>query len=128
MRIYKDFHFEAAHFLPGAAPGTANARVHGHSFRVRVTLEGEPDPKTGLIVHFGDVASAIASAQDDLDHRMLNEVPGLENPTLERISMWLWNRLDHRIPGLAEILIARDSCHEGCVYTGPRNPALKAAE
>jgi 6-pyruvoyltetrahydropterin/6-carboxytetrahydropterin synthase len=128
MRIYKDFHFEAAHFLPSAPPGHPNARVHGHSFRVRVTLEGEPDPKTGLIVHFGDVAAAIASAQDELDHRMLNEVPGLEQPTLERISIWLWNRLDNRVPGLAEILIARDSCHEGCVYTGPRKPVLKAAE
>ncbi|MFM9829325.1 MAG: 6-pyruvoyl trahydropterin synthase family protein [Sphingomonas sp.] len=125
MQIYKDFHFEAAHFLPSAPPGHPNSRVHGHSVRVRVTLEGEPDPKTGLIVHFGDVAEAIASAQDELDHRMLNEVPGLEQPTLERISMWLWNRLDNRVPGLAEILIARDSCHEGCVYRGPRR--LKTA-
>ena len=127
MRIYKDFHFEAAHFLPGAPVGHPNARVHGHSFRARVTLEGEPDLVTGLIVHFGDVAAAIASARDALDHNMLNEVPGLENPTLERIAMWLWNRLDNRVPGLAEILIARDSCHEGCIYAGPRK-AKAAAE
>jgi len=119
MQIYKEFYFEAAHFLPSAPAGHPNARVHGHSFRVRVTLEGEPDPKTGLIVHFGDVADAIRSAQDDLDHRMLNEVPGLEHPTLERITLWLWQRLADRVPGLYEILIARDSCHEGCVYRGP---------
>jgi 6-pyruvoyltetrahydropterin/6-carboxytetrahydropterin synthase len=119
MRIYKDFHFEAAHFLPSAAPGTANARVHGHSFRARVTLAGELDPQTGYLVHFDDLGAAIKEAQDELDHRLLNDVPGLAAPTLERIAVWLWNRLDNRVPGLAEILIARDSCHEGCVYTGP---------
>lgn len=119
MRIYKEFHFEAAHFLPSAAPGTANARVHGHSFRARVTLDGEPAPETGYVVHFDELARAIADARDELDHRLLNEVAGLEAPTVERIAMWLWNRLDNRVPGLAEILIARDSCHEGCIYTGP---------
>ena len=119
MRIYKDFHFEAAHYLPSAIPGSANARVHGHSFRARVTLQGEPDPATAYVVHFDDLAAAIKDAQAELDHRHLNEVPGLEAPTLERIAVWLWNRLDNRVAGLAEILIARDSCHEGCVYTGP---------
>jgi 6-pyruvoyltetrahydropterin/6-carboxytetrahydropterin synthase len=119
MRIYKDFHFEAAHYLPSAAPGTANARVHGHSFRARVTLDGELDPVTGYVVHFDDLTAAIADARADLDHRLLNDVAGLAAPTLERIAVWLWNRLDNRVAGLAEILVARDSCHEGCIYTGP---------
>ena len=127
MRIYKDFHFEAAHYLPSATPGSANARIHGHSFRARVTLEGEPDPATGYVVHFDELAAGIADAQDDLDHRLLNEVPGLESPTLERIALWLWNRLDNRVPGLAEVVIARDSCNEGCAYTGPA-PRRLAAE
>lgn len=119
MRIYKDFHFEAAHYLPSAPPGSANARVHGHSFRARVTLEGEPDPATGYVVHFDELGAAIKDAQAELDHRLLNEVEGLEAPTLERIAIWLWNRLDNRVAGLAEVLIARDSCHEGCTYAGP---------
>jgi 6-pyruvoyltetrahydropterin/6-carboxytetrahydropterin synthase len=119
MRIYKEFHFEAAHYLPSAEPGTANARIHGHSFRARVTLEGELDPRTGYVVHFGELGRAIAAAQDELDHRLLNDVPGLAAPTLERIAVWLWNRIETSIPGLAEVVIARDSCHEGCVYAGP---------
>ncbi len=126
MRIYKDFYFEAAHYLPSAAPGTANARVHGHSFRARVTLEGEPDLATGYIVHFDDLSTAIAAAQDELDHRLLNDVPGLAAPTLERIAVWLWNRLDNRVAGLAEILIARDSCREGCIYSGPSTRRMAA--
>jgi 6-pyruvoyltetrahydropterin/6-carboxytetrahydropterin synthase len=125
MRVYKEFSFEAAHFLPSAPQGHPNRRVHGHSFRARVTVEGEPDRESGLVMNLGDVETALAEARDALDHRMLNEVEGLAPPTLERIAMWLWDRLHNRLPGLAEIEVARDSCHEGCVYRGPR-PRLAA--
>lgn len=119
MRIYKDFRFEAAHFLPSAAPGTANARVHGHSFRARVIVEGEPDPATGYVFHFDELASAIADTAEALDHRMLNDIDGLSAPTLERIAMWIWNRLANRVVGLAAVEVHRDSCSEGCIYAGP---------
>ncbi len=125
MRIYKEFTFEAAHFLPSAPLGHPNSRVHGHSFRVRVTLDGEPDEKTGIVMHLDDVKVALAEVREGLDHRFLNEVEGLSQPTLERISMWLWDRLHNRLPGLAEIEIARDSCREGCIYRGPA-PRLAA--
>jgi 6-pyruvoyltetrahydropterin/6-carboxytetrahydropterin synthase len=91
---------------------------------VRVTVDGEPD-ESGILLHFDELEQAIAQAREALDHRLLNEVEGLEAPTLERIAMWLWDRLHNRLPGLAEIEIARDSCHEGCVYRGPR-PRLAA--
>jgi 6-pyruvoyltetrahydropterin/6-carboxytetrahydropterin synthase len=128
MRIYKDFQFEAAHFLPGAAPGTPNARIHGHSFRARVVIDGEPNADTGVVFHFDDLAKAIAETQDALDHRMLNEVEGLATPTLERIAVWIWNRLANQVPGLAEIQVSRDSCHEGVIYTGPARTTRLAAE
>lgn len=128
MLIYKEFLFEAAHYLPSAMAGSPNARIHGHSFRARVTVEGEPAGDTGLVMHFDDLAAAIAEARDDLDHRLLNEVPGLATPTLERIAVWLWNRLDNRVPGLSMVEISRDSCREGCIYTGPRPATRMAAE
>ncbi|MEM7398702.1 MAG: 6-carboxytetrahydropterin synthase [Pseudomonadota bacterium] len=126
MRIYKEFTFEAAHFLPSAPPGHPNARVHGHSFRARITVDGQPDEDTGIIIHFGELEAAIRDARDALDHRMLNDVDGLSAPTLERIAMWLWDRLHNRLPGLVEIVVARDSCNEGCIYHGP--PMRLAAE
>lgn len=125
MRIYKEFYFEAAHLLPSAPPGHPNARVHGHSFRVRVAINGEPDEATGVVVHFDDLDAALADARDALDHRFLNDIEGLQAPTLERIAVWLWDRLHSRLPGLAEIEVARDSCREGCIYRGPR-PRLAA--
>jgi 6-pyruvoyltetrahydropterin/6-carboxytetrahydropterin synthase len=118
MRIYKDLRFEAAHFLPGEQ-GTANARVHGHSFRARVTIEGPVDPATGCVLHFEALSAAIAAARAELDHRLLNEIDGLATPTLEHICQWLWRRLQPRAPGLVEIEVTRDSCGEGCIYRGP---------
>lgn len=126
MRIYKEFRFEAAHFLPSAEAGHPNSRVHGHSFRARVWVEGEPNPETGYIFHFDQLADAMADTADALDHRLLNDVEGLEYPTLERIAIWVWHRLANQVPGLAEIEIARDSCAEGCVYRGPAQSRLAA--
>jgi 6-pyruvoyltetrahydropterin/6-carboxytetrahydropterin synthase len=118
MQIYKDFTFEAAHFLPSAAAGHPNSRIHGHSFHVRVTVEGEPDPATGIVVHFEEFAVAIGGVRDALDHQFLNEVAGIGAPTLENITVWIWNRLEGKIDGLWEVHISRPSCHEGCVYRG----------
>ena len=123
MRIYKEFGFEAAHFLPSAPPGHPNSRVHGHSFRVRVTIDGEPDGKTGLVMPFDEVEAAVGDARDALDHRLLNEVEGLSQPTLERIAMWLWDRLHNRLPGLAEIEVARDSLSRGLRLSRPASQA-----
>ncbi|MDX2309504.1 MAG: 6-pyruvoyl tetrahydropterin synthase family protein [Hyphomicrobium sp.] len=128
MRIYKEFQFEAAHYLPSAAPGTPNRRIHGHSFRARVVIEGEPQEETGYVFHFDELASAMAETADALDHRLLNEVEGLSTPTLERIAVWIWNRLQNRVPGLAEVHVMRESCHEGCVYMGPARRQQLAAE
>ena len=123
MRIYKEFTFEGAHFLPSAPEGHPNARIHGHSFRVRVTVDGEPDAETGLLIHFDDLKRALDDLRGTLDHNFLNNIEGLENPTLELISKWLWDRLHNRVPGLAEIAISRDTCLEGCIYTGPDRAA-----
>jgi 6-pyruvoyltetrahydropterin/6-carboxytetrahydropterin synthase len=119
IRIYKEFTFEAGHFLPFTAAGDLDGRLHGHSFVVRVTIEGEPDPQTGLILHFGELSSRLEALKDKLDHRLLNEVEGLEVPTLERLAAWIWERLASAIPGLAEVHVMRPTCREGCVYTRP---------
>ncbi len=79
-------------------------------------------------MHFDDLSAAVADARDALDHRMLNDIEGLRAPTLELIAMWLWDRIANRVPGLAEIEIARDSCHEGCIYRGPHTLSQMAAE
>jgi len=128
MRIFNEFTFEAAHHLPHIFPdGHVNTRLHGHSFRVRVTLEGKPDSSTGLISDLGAVKSAFDSATEKLDHRYLNEIEGLETPTLENIAMWLWRHFALSLPGLAEVGVYRDTCGEGCEYRGEFEMERKAA-
>lgn len=128
MRIFIDFNFEAAHHLPHSFPdGHVNQRLHGHSFRVRVSLQGRPDPKTGLIADLGTVKTTVDNAKDALDHRYLNEIAGLELPTLETIAIWLWRRIAPDLPALAEIGIYRDSCGEGCEYQGEFETLEEAA-
>ena len=107
--------------LPTAAEGHPNSRLHGHSFRVRVVVNGRPDPDSGVVFDFADLEQAIEKTRLELDHHYLNEIVGLELPTLERICIWLWNALEPVVPGLYEIRIARDSCHEGCRYRGGEN-------
>lgn len=118
MRIYKEFLFEAAHHLPHAfSPDHPNHRLHGHSFRVRVTLEGQPDAN-GLLMDLGEVSERLEAVRAQLDHHYLNEVPGLESPTLENISMWIWDKLKPDLEKMVEVGLYRDSCAEGCEYTG----------
>ena len=52
----------------------------------------------------------------------------LSAPTLERIAMWIWNRLSNRVPGLSQVEVHRDSCNEGCIYRGPSEAIRLAAE
>jgi 6-pyruvoyltetrahydropterin/6-carboxytetrahydropterin synthase len=121
MRIYKEFRFDAAHFLPNAPEGHPNRRVHGHSFRVVVWLDGKVDPSTGLVVTFELFLQELMVVRDALDHHMLNEIPGLENPTLELISTWVWNKLKPKLRDLSRVEVHRDSCNEGCIYDGPED-------
>lgn len=116
MEIFKEFTFEAAHRLPNVPEAHKCARLHGHSFRVRVTVRGPLDPQLGWVMDFGDVKRACAGVHDALDHRYLNDIDGLENPTSEVIARWIWDRLMGSLP-LAAVEV-RETCTTGCVYRG----------
>lgn len=120
ISITKEFRFDAAHYLPTAAKGHPNARMHGHSFVLAVTLEGSPDPVKGWIRSFEEIESAVAGLRDRLDHHLLNEIKGLELPTLERISQYVFNELEQSLPELASITVRRDSVGETCTFRRPR--------
>jgi 6-pyruvoyltetrahydropterin/6-carboxytetrahydropterin synthase len=117
VEIFREFTFEAAHRLPNVPPGHKCARLHGHSFRVEVHVSGEVDPVTGWVMDFADIKACFAPLHDQLDHRYLNEVPGLENPTSEILATWIWARLAPSLP-LSRVVV-RETCMSGCVYQGP---------
>ena len=113
MELYTDFRFEAAHRLPKVPEGHKCARLHGHSYRVRITIEGEVDPETGWIIDFDDIKKAFDPLLDQLDHHYLNEVAGLENPTSETLCHWIWQRLKPNLAELTEVEIS-ETCDSGC--------------
>jgi len=117
MDLFAEFSFEAAHRLPNVPPDHKCARLHGHSFNVRLTVTGPVDPKLGWVIDFADVKGAFAPLHAVLDHHYLNEVEGLENPTSEVLAMWLWKRLKPNLPMLSAVEV-RETCTVGCVYKG----------
>jgi 6-pyruvoyltetrahydropterin/6-carboxytetrahydropterin synthase len=118
MWIHTTFQFEAAHRLPDVAPEHKCARLHGHSFRATVWVRGDVGAESGWVMDFADVKAAFAPLHDQLDHRYLNEVDGLENPTSEVLAMWIWERLAPTLPGLARVDVD-ETCTSGCRYDGP---------
>jgi 6-pyruvoyltetrahydropterin/6-carboxytetrahydropterin synthase len=117
IEIFKEFSFDAAHELAQNVP-TAHryAGIHGHSFSVEIHLRGEPDPKTRWVTDFASVDAAIAPVRETLDHAYLNRIEGLELPTLETLSRWIFERLKPSLPLLHRVVIRRGSRGEGCVY------------
>lgn len=116
MEIFREFTFEAAHRLPNVPEGHKCARLHGHSFRVQVHVEGPVNPDLGWVMDFADIKAACAPLMNQLDHHYLNEVPGLENPTSEVLARWIWQRLADALP-LSQVMV-RETCTSGCVYRG----------
>lgn len=121
MRIEQDLRFEAAHFLPRVPAGHRCARMHGHTYVVTVAVDGPLHPELGWVLDYADLDAAVAPLIAQLDHCLLNELPGLDNPTSEVIAMWLWDRLAPALPGLAEIRVA-ETFDTRCVYKGPSSP------
>lgn len=118
MELCYRFGFDAAHYFAHFPRGHPNHGVHGHSFQVEVALRGEPDPGTGFVVDFAELEQACARVRSELDHRLLNEVKGLEKPSLENLCVWIWIRLSPRFPSLARVTLRRDSSGQSCSYTG----------
>src|SRR5689334_21100063 len=117
VKLVHEFRFEAAHRLPLVPPGHKCARLHGHSFRIEVTVTGPVSEETGWFIDYGKIHEVWAPLQAVLDHNYLNEVPGLFNPTSEVLAKWIWDRLLPELPHLSRITVF-ETCDARCEYEG----------
>lgn len=117
MEIFAEFTFEAAHVLERLPPEHPCARMHGHSYRVAVGVEGPVGEESGWVVDFAVVHAACEPLRQRLDHHLLNEIEGLQNPTAENLARWLWAQLQPALPGLCRVEV-RETPFTGCVYRG----------
>lgn len=119
VELAKDFRFEAAHYLPNVPEGHKCRRMHGHSFRGEVVVRGAVNPATGWLIDFADLRAAVDPLVARLDHYLLNEIEGLENPTSERVAVWFWERLAPKLPQLYCVMV-EETCSSRCRYYGKR--------
>jgi len=117
VKLVRAFSFEAAHLLPKVPEGHKCRRLHGHSFQVEIVCEGQVDPNTGWLVDFAAIKEAFQPLWERLDHRYLNEIEGLENPTAENIARWIWRHLKPVLPELCQVNLA-ETCTSRCEYRG----------
>jgi 6-pyruvoyltetrahydropterin/6-carboxytetrahydropterin synthase len=117
VNVFKEFTFEAAHRLPNVPAEHKCARLHGHSFRVAIHVEGEVGSTSGWVLDFADIERAFAPLHEQLDHRYLNDIDGLDNPTSECVAVWIWERLAPALPGLEKVVV-RETCTAGVEFRG----------
>ena len=117
MEIFKEFTFEAAHYLPNVPEDHKCRRMHGHSFQVSIFVAGDVGENSGWVMDFADVKTAFRPIYKQLDHYCLNDIEGLENPTSENIAKWIWEKLKPALPQLSKVAV-KETCNSGCVYSG----------
>ena len=117
FEITKAASFEAAHYLNDGPIDSRYRRLHGHSFRVEATVGGAALGQEGWVADLADLEAALRDITGELDHGLLNEKPGLETPTLERLCLHFAERLKPRFAGLSRIVVSRPSIGESCALT-----------
>ena len=118
VEISYAFGFDAAHRFKGMPRGHKYRGVHGHSFRAEIAIRGAPRPPHGFVTDLAQVERACLVLRKQLDHKLLNKIKGLNNPSLECLALWIWDRLATKLPGLARVTVRRDSLGQSCTYSG----------
>ena len=117
VRLTRSFGFEAAHDLPTFPAAHKCRRLHGHSFRFDLVVEGPVDDAQGYLIDYGQIKDAAKPFVEQLDHHYLNEIEGLANPTSENLARWLWERLKPVLPQLTAVVV-HETCTSACEYRG----------
>ncbi len=117
VEVVKTFRFEAAHSLPNVPEGHKCRNLHGHSYRIDIHVTDDVDEKVGWVIDFGDIKKAVDPILAKLDHKCLNDIPGLENSTSEMIAKYLWDAITPELKGLSAIAVW-ESDTSRCIYRG----------
>lgn len=117
ISVFKEFSFDAAHYLPNLPDDHKCRGLHGHTYRVKISIEGELDIINGWVMDFSQLKKQILPVIGQLDHKLLNEIEGLGNPTCEIVAVWLWNKLKPELPQLSSIELY-ETPSSGVIYRG----------
>jgi len=104
IRIAAEYTFEAAHHLPHVDDGHKCKRMHGHNYRVEVSITGNIDHR-GFVMDYAELDAIVNPLIEQLDHRCLNDIAGLENPTSEELALWLKARIVSSLPPRSNLIV-----------------------
>jgi len=119
ISIAKEFTFESAHSLPNVPDGHKCKAIHGHSYVVTLHVRGDVGAHSGWVIDFAEITAAWEPLRKTLDHHYLNEIPGLENPTSERLAIWIWQHIAPVLRGLWRVDVS-ETRSSSCTYEGRR--------
>lgn len=118
FEITKAAVFDAAHYLPAGGEADARyTRLHGHSFKVEASVRATALEADGWVADLGQLDRVLKELAAELDHGLLNEKPGLENPTLEHLCLHFAARLKAAYPGLSRVVVSRPTIGESCALS-----------
>jgi 6-pyruvoyltetrahydropterin/6-carboxytetrahydropterin synthase len=117
MKIFKQFTFDSAHFLPHVPDGHKCKEIHGHTYRLTIFVEGDLEKTLEWVMDFAEMKGVIDPVVKSIDHKLLNNISGLENPTCEIIAVWLWNKIKPSLPLMTKIEL-HETPTSGAVYEG----------
>ena len=118
VELATTFRLEASHQLPRAPEASVCRRLHGHSWKIEVRVAGAIQPESGWLIDYHEIEAAWRPLHEALDHRHLNDIEELDNPTSENLAVWIWNRLGPSLPQLFSITV-HETCTARCEYFGP---------
>ena len=118
MEVFRNFRFHSARHLPNLKDDHICKTIHGHTFNLTVHVVGNINSETGFVIDFFDIDKIVNTyILPIIDHKLLNDIPDLNNPTSENLSKWIWNNLIDRIEGLSKIVLSEDH-GTGIIYSG----------
>jgi 6-pyruvoyltetrahydropterin/6-carboxytetrahydropterin synthase len=114
--VSQSTYFDAAHTLRRDIETEGSKRIHGHTYRVEVSISGTPDPETGMVIDLGILRLRLSQVRELLDHHLLDEVAGLGIPTLENLAVFFASSLNDLSPRVSMVKIWRDGVGDACIY------------
>ena len=118
MIVYRTFRVHASRFLPNLPDNHICKSMHGHTFNITVSVSGNIKTEEGFIMDFFEIDKIFNKhIHSKIDHKILNDVSDLNNPTSEYLAIWIWNNLLEHIPSLYRIKVSEDH-GTGIIYEG----------
>ena len=119
MKIFRTYIFHSARYIPTLDENHPCSKMHGHTFKMAVEINGPIDKKIGFVMDFYDIDKIVNNhIIKFIDHKILNEIDGLSNPSSEYLAIWIWEKLKPHLPLLSTITISEEH-GTGMIYKGP---------